>query len=208
VRYGYDESLCPQPAGYPGIMRDGDPYPRPVSDPEIAGIPEYADDDSTAYDDVDSPREADGPDPASLPRDRDEGPAVLDDVGTTPAEQLRGESLDRRLAREEPDVGAQVTEPALTAEPALTDDAPVDPDVESPLLGDDGPVDPHLDSQVSMYERMGADPMTGGRVGRLVEPDEGAHPDEERDAIARDAGAAGGAPTAEEAAMHEVRPPE
>ncbi|UWZ40855.1 hypothetical protein Drose_18525 [Dactylosporangium roseum] len=40
----------------------------------------------------------------------------------------------------------------------------------------------------------------GGATGRLVEPDEGT----EKDMIAYDAGSAGGVPTAEEAAVHEV----
>lgn len=48
------------------------------------------------------------------------------------------------------------------------------------------------------------------RVGRLVAPDEGAHPDEEKDEIATDVGRAGYAASAEEAAMHaadEAAPP-
>ncbi|MDQ2797627.1 MAG: DUF5709 domain-containing protein [Actinomycetota bacterium] len=40
------------------------------------------------------------------------------------------------------------------------------------------------------------------RAGRLVAPDEGAHPDEEKDEIATDVGRAGYAASAEEAAMH------
>jgi hypothetical protein len=39
-------------------------------------------------------------------------------------------------------------------------------------------------------------------AGRLVAPDEGAHPDEEKDEIATDVGPAGYARSAEEAAMH------
>ena len=38
----------------------------------------------------------------------------------------------------------------------------------------------------------------------VVAEDEGAHPDEEADLVARDAGIDGGAATAEEAAMHVV----
>ena len=41
-----------------------------------------------------------------------------------------------------------------------------------------------------------------GRAGRLVAPDEGAHPDEETDEIATDVGRAGYASSAEEAAVH------
>lgn len=77
--------------------------------------------------------------------------------GDTAEEARDGESLDRHLAEEEPDVGASAEQDDVEAEP---------------------------------------------RAGRLVAPDEGAHPDEESDAIATDAGRAGYAATAEEAAMH------
>jgi len=49
------------------------------------------------------------------------------------------------------------------------------------------------------------DPPAGDqdpRAGRLVAPDEGAHGDDEKDEIARDAGRAGYAASAEEAAVH------
>lgn len=82
--------------------------------------------------------------------------------GTTAAEQERGESLDQRLAQEEPDI---------------------DPDT---------PTD----------DRAGA--AASPRAGRLVAPDEGAHSDEEPDAVAQDVGLAGSAASAEEAAMHIV----
>ena len=42
------------------------------------------------------------------------------------------------------------------------------------------------------------------RAGRLVAPDEGAHPVEEKDEIAKDVGRAGYAASAEEAAVHIV----
>ena len=41
-------------------------------------------DDSTAWDDVESPRVADGPDPYPLPPDREDGPEAMDEYGTTP----------------------------------------------------------------------------------------------------------------------------
>ena len=55
-----------------------------------------------------------------------------------------------------------------------------------------------------MYDRAepGLSPDT--RVGRLVAPDEGAHPVEEKDEVAFDAGAAGGGASAEELAVHAV----
>lgn len=74
----------------------------------------------------------------------------------TPAEEREGESLDERLAEEEPE---------------NTVDDMVD-DVEEP------------------------------RAGRLVAPDEGAHPDEEVDEVATDVGPAGYASSSEEAAVH------
>src|SRR2546421_11685613 len=95
---------------------------------------------------------------------------------STAAEQQAGESLDQLLAEEEPDVTGEADE-----EPAadLAGDADAgDEDVDGLLL-DDGP-----------------DP----RAGRLVAEDEGAHPDEEADLVARDAGVDGGGASAEEAA--------
>ncbi len=175
-----------------------DSYPRPVSDPAADGIPEYADDDSTAKDDVDSPREADGPDPYPLPLDRDDGAQAINEYGTTPDEQRRGEPMDLRLAREEPDVtpDPQGGDSAWREEPA----GPADAD---PTL-DEIPVEPHLDSPVSMYDRAEPSLPDTARVGRLVAPDEGAHEDTEKDEVAVDAGAAGGGASAEELAMHPV----
>src|SRR5947209_18756621 len=112
-----------------------DSYPRPVTDPAADGIPEYADDDSTAYDDVDSPRVADGPVPYPLPPDREDGPAAMDEYGTTPDEQRRGEPLDLRLARDEPAVPPDATGDALSDEEnrePWQDDTPVDPHLDSP----------------------------------------------------------------------------
>ena len=110
--------------------------------------------------------------------------------GTTEEEQAEGESLDQLLAEEEPDDTEEELEDALElddeepedVEDFDEDDDAGDEDVDGLLL-DDGP-----------------DP----RVGRLVAEDEGAHPDEEEDLVARDVGIDGGGATAEEAAMHVV----
>src|SRR2546421_2160911 len=169
-----------------------DSYPKRVSDPAADGIPEYADDDSTAWDDVESPRAADGPDPYPLPPDREDGPAAIDEYGTTPEEQRRGEPIDLRLAREEPDVTPDAIGAVLRDE---EDPAP---------WQDDVPVDPRLDSPVSMYDRDEPGLLPNERVGRLVRPDEGAHEDAEKDEVAIDVGAAGGGASAEELAMHPV----
>jgi hypothetical protein len=110
--------------------------------------------------------------------------------GTTEEEQAEGESLDQLLAEEEPDETEEELEDALElddeepedVEDFDEDDDAGDEDVDGLLL-DDGP-----------------DP----RAGRLVAEDEGAHPDEEEDLVARDVGIDGGGATAEEAAMHVV----
>ena len=100
--------------------------------------------------------------------------------GSTAEEQQAGESLDELLAEEEPDVTGEADDEPIGD---LTEDEDAaDEDVDGLLL-DDGP-----------------DP----RAGRLVAEDEGAHPDEEADLVARDTGIDGGAATAEEAAMHVV----
>ena len=191
-------------------MRE-DEFPHPVSDPEAEGLPGTADDDSTAWDDVDSPRVADGADPGLLPREREDGPLAMDKYGTTPEEARIGESLERKLDREVPDpalegagpradtVPSPIAVEEFDAEPAGTGLDVVD---EGTALEDQDPVDPHLDSQVSMYDTgVGAGE---GTVGRLVAPDEGLTADTEPDAVAIDVGAAGGGASAEELAMHQV----
>jgi Family of unknown function (DUF5709) len=179
-------------------------FPEPVSDPEREGLPATADDDSYAWDAVESVREADGPDPASLPSDQ---PLGMTQFGTTLDEARQGESLSRKLGREVPDPASQnagtrrdaarrYTDEAFDAEPENEDVDAVDPDTS---LDDVSTIDAWTDSPVSLY-----DEDRPGYVGRLVEPDEGAHEDDEDEAIAYDAGPAGGGPTAEELAMHEV----
>jgi hypothetical protein len=185
-----------------------DDFPNPVSDPAASGLPEYADDDSYADLDAASPREADGPDPAPLPPDREDGPLALDEFGITAEEQRHGEPLDARLAREEPDVAtAEAAEaPRAQADDLASANVPhewnqPDPDAAG---AEDVPVDSDADDPVSVYERVGPDAVTGGLVGRLVQPDQGAHADTEPDEVAMDAGTSGGGASAEEAAMHEV----
>jgi len=99
--------------------------------------------------------------------------------GTTADEQDQGESLDQLLAEEEPDT-----------EFDTDDEPPEDRD-------DDDEADEYLDG---LLLDDGPDP----RAGRLVAEDEGAHPDEEEDLVARDVGIDGGAASAEEAAVHVV----
>src|SRR5690349_9047029 len=190
-------------------MRD-DNFPNPVSDPEASGLPGTADDDSTARDDVDTGREADGPDPAQLPLDRDDRPLAVDRYGTTPEEAREGEPMDLKLAAERPDPALQDAgqRPDTATSPVAAES--FDPDavgeetdaVDRDTALDDAPVEPNLGSPVSMY-----DTGIGGRdgtVGRIVEPDQGVGEDTEKDAVAYDAGAAGGGATAEELALHEI----
>ena len=101
--------------------------------------------------------------------------------GTTADEQEDGESLDQLLAEEEPDDALDLDDDDDLPEDA--DDEDEDEEYLDGLLLDDGP-----------------DP----RAGRLVAEDEGAHPDEEADLVARDVGIDGGAASAEEAAVHVV----
>lgn len=210
-----------------------DNYPTPISDPEAEGLPAYADDDSFADPDAPSSRVADGPRPAALPTDR---PAGVEEFGITPEEMRQGESLDLRLSREEPDVTLTGEDPAVGADPRTGDptgadtagvDADldldldedvdrVDPDRVDAAFADEGAdprlhaileaEDPATDSKLSVYERLG-NTAADGTVGRLVEPDEGAHPDVEPDAIAYDRGPAGGGASAEELAIHEEAGP-
>ena len=84
--------------------------------------------------------------------------------GNTAAEQREGETLDQRIAQEEPDVFDQEYD---------------DENLDDAEVGD-------------------------VRSGRLVAPDEGAHGDDEAEAIATDVGIDGAGATAEEAAMHVV----
>jgi len=107
--------------------------------------------------------------------------------GTTLAEERAGESLDQLLAEEEPEPDPYAEDELSTGAPSgrardEVDELLADEDVDGLLLDD------------------GADP----RAGRLVAPDEGAHPDEEADLIGRDVGIDAGAASAEEAAVHIV----
>jgi len=139
--------------------------------------------DLTDYEVLDASDTLDG-DPGDDPLDRGVAApqrwSAAIRYGDTAAEQQAGESLDQLLAEEEPDV-ADEEDDELAGDFAGDEDAG-DEDVDGLLL-DDGP-----------------DP----RAGRLVAEDEGAHPDEEADLVARDTGIDGGGATAEEAAMHVV----
>jgi len=185
-------------------------YPEPFSDPAADGIPEYADDDSTAWDQVSSTREADGPHPFALPAERDGGPVATTDFGTTAEEQRQGESLDLRLTREEPDVmpDSIAVDPESRLGGEADDEASAGQAVDDSSAMIDVPVEEGRGSQVSEYDRDEPGVPTGSRIGRLVAPDDGSHSRTERDEIAFDEGASGGGASAEEMAMSEIPPDE
>lgn len=96
--------------------------------------------------------------------------------GVTPAEARTGESLDERLAEEEPELGE---------EPFST--------------GADEPEDEDRPEQDEAFEESAtAEP----RAGRLIGLDEGAHSISDDSYYARDAGIDGAGASAEEAAVH------
>lgn len=181
----------------PNLAADTDQVPvvgydvdDPAAPPEAEGLPEYADDETPANHAVADPQRQPVP---------GETPQALEEYGTTAAEARHGESLAGRLAREEPDVApgewvggaaaARAEADSTGAAEQLGRDADVlgeraeDPGLAASLEGDD----PRTDSAVSLYERMRSE-AGGSGAGELVAPDEGAHPDRERDEVARDTG--------------------
>ena len=96
----------------------------------------------------------------------------------TEAERLRGESLDEKLAEEEPDI---------------------DPYAEVEEFD-------HEDEN-ALDEQLGLD-EADARTGRLVAPDEGLGEDVDKQELAQDVGIDGAGASAEEAAMHVTREPE
>jgi len=105
------------------------------------------------------------------------------ETGYSPPERplgMREElTLDQRLAEEVPDQG-------------------VDPEAELARDGDE--LGDLSDGDGELVD----DQVGDVRSGRLVAPDEGAHPDRETDMVAEDVGIDGGAASAEEAAVHVV----
>ena len=108
----------------------------------------------------------------------DRAPKGYDDYPTE-AERLQGESLDEKLAEEEPDV-----------DPYAEDDDDSDHEDENAL-----------DEQLGLDE-------ADERTGRLVAPDAGLGEDTDKQEVALDVGIDGAGASAEEAAMHITREPE
>ena len=113
-----------------------------------------------------------------------EKPRGVEAFGTTAAEEREGETLEQRLRQEEPD-------------PAMA--------VDDPLADDDRGSGAEGGSEADEF--LDEDQVGGRRAGRLVDPDEGAHEDTEKDAVGYDVGIDGGAASAEEAAVHVVDEP-
>ena len=111
-----------------------------------------------------------------------EKPLGMTRFGTTVAEAEEGESLDQRLAQEVPD-------PNLAAD---LEYSPADDDVDA--------VDnTRVEDDDLNYSEVGTE-----RAGRLVDPDEGAHEDIDKDLVGSDVGIDEGAASAEEAAIHVI----
>jgi hypothetical protein len=119
--------------------------------------------------------------------------SVLERFGNTAEEEREGESLDQRLAEEVPD-------PNLAVDDPLSDDDGPTPGEERDGSVDDLDLDSRIDEEELGDEYDGE--VGAERAGRLVSPDEGAHPDTEKDLVAGDVGIDGGAASAEEAAVH------
>lgn len=141
---------------------------------------------------VETPESLRDDDPEVPPMDRgseaSDRPLGSEKFGTTHAEAEQGESLDDRLAEEVPEVGAHdPVDDIVAADPATFAGSAADAE--------------ETDDAV-LADAYGAGDAAEDEVGRLVEPDEGAHTDMERDMLATDVGRDGGGMSAEEAAMH------
>ncbi|RKT02838.1 hypothetical protein BX286_0749 [Streptomyces sp. 3211.6] len=115
-------------------------------------------------------------------------PLAATGYGTTAGEQRAGETLDQRLAQEEPEAGYAGTD--LGSQAAPGDD--LDGDGRS-RGGGDMTGDPYGDESTAGRER----------AGRMAPAEEGP-PVRHLSVLARDTGIDGGAASAEEAAVHVV----
>ena len=193
----------------PGGLESGsDPQ-----DPVIDFDEESTLDDNEVLDPIDEDDNDNNPessvyDTSWVPDDR---PSHRTDYGDTLTEMREGESLDRRLAEDEPDLleqelGDPVDQilgqrarhrgrPRLRGGPRTRGWRPrptTTPRSRASLAEEGG------DTDVPAPEFEEQQP----RAGRLVEPDEGLESDTEKDMIAYDAGISGAGASAEEAAVH------
>ena len=145
----------------------------------------------------------------------DDRPSHRTDFGNTLSEMREGESLDRRLGEDEPDVlERELGDPVdqVLGRPVGEDDPNWEESDEARTATASELEDPEVerlvteaggDTDVPAAEYAEQDP----RAGRLVEPDEGLESDTEKDMIAYDAGISGAGASAEEAAVHVVDNP-
>jgi hypothetical protein len=190
----------------PGAMESG-------SDPQDAVMDideESTLDDNEVLDPIDEDDNTNDPnasvyDTSWVPDDR---PNHRTDFGNTLTEMREGESLDQRLAEDEPDVlerelgdpldqidpprGDLIDTDESTEGQAATASDLQDPEVEALLTEEGG----DTDAPAAAFDE------EQPRAGRLVEPDEGLESDTEKDMIAYDAGISGAGASAEEAAVH------
>jgi hypothetical protein len=146
----------------------------PGDRPEDEGFPDTADDAT--------PERRDVPDPQEMPLPG-EYPVGVDEFGTTAEEELEGETLDQRLARE------------------VHDEEPIDPTIPR---DEDEP-----DETVEDIE--GALPVSADdelrSVGQLVEEDEGVREDTEKDNVALEDPLGPGGLGPEDQALHRADSP-
>ena len=125
-----------------------------------------------------------------------ERPLALDKFGTTLTEEREGESLDQRLAQEEPD-------PALEVD-LVEGDPPLRADEEGDVPDEVDLGEAEIPDDVVDYGIVDDGEVGDARAGRLVDPDAGGAGDYEKDLVGFDVGVDGAAASAEEAAMHIV----
>jgi Family of unknown function (DUF5709) len=192
----------------PGGLESGSDPQDAVMDPDE----ETTLDDNEVLDPIDEDDNTNDPtasvyDTSWVPDDR---PNHRTDFGDTLSEMREGESLDRRLSEDEPDLLEQeLGDPVdqILGQRKDTEDDPnveEDPDARLATEADDDPAvraalaEEGGDTDVPAAEFAEQEP----RAGRLVEPDEGLESDTEKDMIAYDAGISGAGASAEEAAVH------
>ncbi|MFG2292280.1 DUF5709 domain-containing protein [Streptomyces sp. NPDC048603] len=134
-------------------------------------------------------------------------PLAVARYGTTASEQRAGETLDQRLAQEEPEPDPRDTP---DGEKAPAPESPADTDLEAADLADsDREPGGRRDGEEVSDEDVTRDPFgdtpTAGRLraGRLTAADE-SDPTRHISVLAHDTGIDGGAASAEEAAVHVI----
>lgn len=141
---------------------------------------------------VETPETLRDDDPEVMPMDRGNSvtdrPLGSENFGTTHSEAQQGAPLDARLAEEMPEAGAHDPVDDIVAD---------DPAVFARDAADAEQTDDDV-----LADAYGVEGGASGPTGRLVEPDEGAHTDTEKDMIATDVGRDGGDESPEEGAMH------